>query len=180
VYKRALAAGGASLYEPTDMPYGDREGGVKDPSGNMWFIATHQQPGQFAPDGFHSITTGFQVAGADRLLAFLERAFHAETVDMARNESGGVGHATLRIADSVVELSEAHGQWKPLTVSIHFYVPDADAAYHSAIAAGGTSLREPAQMDYGERSASVADPCGNFWFIATRTEPDIYRAGEKV
>ncbi len=42
VYRRALAAGARSLYEPADKDYGDREAGVKDASGNHWYIATHQ------------------------------------------------------------------------------------------------------------------------------------------
>jgi PhnB protein len=41
VYKRALQAGAASLSEPADQPYGDRIAGVKDPFGNVWYIATH-------------------------------------------------------------------------------------------------------------------------------------------
>jgi uncharacterized glyoxalase superfamily protein PhnB len=41
VYKRAVKAGGETIMEPTDMFYGDRSGGVKDPSGNSWFVATH-------------------------------------------------------------------------------------------------------------------------------------------
>ena len=41
-YQRALKAGAISLEEPQDMPYGDRRGMVKDPSGNVWQIATHQ------------------------------------------------------------------------------------------------------------------------------------------
>ncbi len=43
VYQRAVEAGGNSFMEPTDMFYGDRSGGVKDPSGNSWFIATHKE-----------------------------------------------------------------------------------------------------------------------------------------
>ena len=43
VYQRAIKAGGNSIMEPTDMFYGDRSGGVKDPSGNSWFIATHKE-----------------------------------------------------------------------------------------------------------------------------------------
>jgi PhnB protein len=42
VYARALAAGGVSLYEPSIKPYGDCEAGVRDPSGNFWYIATRQ------------------------------------------------------------------------------------------------------------------------------------------
>jgi PhnB protein len=41
VYERALKAGATSISEPTDQPYGDRSGGVKDPFGNQWYIATH-------------------------------------------------------------------------------------------------------------------------------------------
>jgi PhnB protein len=41
VYGRALAAGAVSVGEPTTQFYGDRHGGVKDPSGNVWWIATH-------------------------------------------------------------------------------------------------------------------------------------------
>jgi PhnB protein len=41
VYRRALAAGAKSVSEPTDHPYGDRSGGVIDPFGNTWYIATH-------------------------------------------------------------------------------------------------------------------------------------------
>ncbi|MGA3295435.1 MAG: VOC family protein [Candidatus Acidiferrales bacterium] len=41
VYDRALKAGATSLNPPADQPYGDRNGGVKDPFGNTWYIATH-------------------------------------------------------------------------------------------------------------------------------------------
>jgi len=47
VYKRALQAGAASLSEPADQPYGDRIAGVKDPFGNVWYIATHIEDVQF-------------------------------------------------------------------------------------------------------------------------------------
>ncbi len=43
VYQTAIKAGGKSVMEPTDMFYGDRSGGVKDPAGNSWFIATHKE-----------------------------------------------------------------------------------------------------------------------------------------
>jgi Uncharacterized protein conserved in bacteria len=42
-YRRALEAGAVSLYEPADMPYGERSGGIKDEFGNSWFIATFQR-----------------------------------------------------------------------------------------------------------------------------------------
>lgn len=39
-FARAVAAGGKALREPTDMPYGDRSGGLLDPCGNQWWLAT--------------------------------------------------------------------------------------------------------------------------------------------
>ena len=41
LYRQAIAAGGTSIGEPTDQFYGDRHGGIKDPSGNSWWLATH-------------------------------------------------------------------------------------------------------------------------------------------
>jgi uncharacterized glyoxalase superfamily protein PhnB len=48
IYRRAIGAGGKSLSEPADQFYGDRHAGLTDPSGNMWWIATHKE--DVAPD----------------------------------------------------------------------------------------------------------------------------------
>ncbi len=53
---------------------------------------------------------------------------------------------------------------------INLYVPDTDALYHSALAAGATSIREPADQFYGDRSGGVRDVCGNEWWMATHIE----------
>jgi PhnB protein len=43
VYTRALHAGATSTSAPADPFYGDRSAGLKDPIGNQWWIATHQE-----------------------------------------------------------------------------------------------------------------------------------------
>ena len=43
VYKKALNNGAVSLMPPEDRFYGNREGGVKDPQGNTWWIAQFQR-----------------------------------------------------------------------------------------------------------------------------------------
>jgi PhnB protein len=179
-YRRAIAAGGRSLYEPRDMEYCDREGGVKDPSGNDWYIATHRRAtpkgaeqklgNPFASQGFRSVTPGLNVTGAAALLQFLEKSFGASIVDKKAGTNGTVGHATVQIGDSVLECSEAHGQWGPRPVAIHVYVPDVDRVYCAAIAAGATSLAEPKDQFYGERSGAAMDAWGNHWYIATHQE----------
>ncbi len=167
-YERALAAGATSLYAPMDQPYGDREGGITDPCGNSWYIGTHRATG-LAPEGFRSVTSGLQVRGSGRMLDFLKQAFAAEETMCERTPEGNILHAMLRIGDSVAELGEAHGAFPPLRCAIHLYVPDAEAVYERALAAGAKSVYPPTDQPYGERSGGVEDAWGNQWYIATYT-----------
>ncbi len=167
-YQRALEAGATSLYAPMDQPYGDREGGITDPCGNSWYIATHRATG-LAPQGFRSVTPGLQVRGSGALLDFLKQAFDTEETLCERTPDGNVRHAMLRIGDSVVELGEAHRAFGPKQCGIHLYVPDADAVYARALAAGGKSIYPMTDQPYGERSGGVQDAWGNQWYIATYT-----------
>jgi PhnB protein len=170
VYKRAVEAGGQSLYEPRDMEYGDREGGIQDPSGNHWYIATHKAGKHFAPEGLRSVTPGMSVKDAARFLQFLVNAFAAKVVEKNEAANGVVGHAKVRIGDSVLECSEAHGKWGTRTATMHLYVPDVDAVYERVLKAGATSLSEPKDQFYGERSGGVTDGWGNNWYVATHQE----------
>ena len=159
-YRRAIAAGAKSLYEPTNQPYGDREAGVVDPRGIEWFLATRLEGGP-RPAGYGTVTTGFRATGAKQMLEFLQKAFGAVHV------AGGVEHAELRLGETMIELSEAHGQWGPTRGAFHLYVSDCDAVYAEALRAGATSMWGPEDKPYGERSAGVKDAWGNQWYIAT-------------
>ncbi|MGH8937106.1 MAG: VOC family protein [Acidimicrobiia bacterium] len=122
------------------------------------------------PDGYHSVTPYLIVEGADKLLDFLKRAFSAEeTVRMPRPD-GSVAHAEVRIGDSIVMLGDAGEQWSPMPGMINLYVEDCDATYLRALEAGATSLQEPEDQFYGDRTAGVRDPVGNHWWIATHVE----------
>ncbi len=168
-YARAVAAGAATLNPPTDMPYGDREADITDPFGNNWYIGTRQQGGP-VPPGMHTVTPTLHVKGTDRLIDFIKQAFGAEELDRTLAPDGAVMHAQLRLGDSVLELGEASDFVAPMPCGIHYYVPDADAVYARALAAGATSLTTPADTHYGDRGAGVTDPFGNYWFIATHTK----------
>ncbi|HYI10032.1 MAG TPA: VOC family protein [Thermoanaerobaculia bacterium] len=160
VYRRALAAGATSLSEPVVQPYGDREAGVVDQWGTEWFIATHLEGGP-RPPGYGTVTTGFRAVGAQQMIEFLGKAFGAVHV------SGGVEHAELRLGETLIELSEAHGRWGPTRGAFHLFVSDCDAVYAEALRAGATSLWAPEDKPYGERSGGVTDAWGNQWYIAT-------------
>ena len=118
-------------------------------------------------EGFHTVTPYLIVQGAPRLIDFMVQTLDAEEVRRDLRTDGTIMNAEVRIADSVVELAEAGEQWPARPGSLHVYVRDTDATYRRALTAGGSSLYEPADMPYGERSAGVLDPTGNHWYFAT-------------
>ncbi len=164
-YARALAAGATSIGAPMDHEYGERGASVKDAAGNHWYLATAFGPSP-VPEGLHSVNIYLSPSGTPSLIEFLTRAFSAEVVQ--RHEAGGaVVHAKVRIGDSILEMGEAHGDYQAMPCAIHLYVPDADATYAQAVAAGATSINAPSDTPYGDRYAAVTDPHGNQWYIAT-------------
>ena len=167
VYRRALEAGATSLHPVEEMPYGERSGSVRDPFGNHWYIATYHGAGHI-PEGLRTVNSYLHAAGADKLIGFLKQAFGGEEIEVYRPDAGGpVVHAKVRLGDTILEMGEARGQYGPMPMGLHFYVPDVDAAYRGALEAGATSISAPADQPYGERGAGVQDPAGNSWFLAT-------------
>ena len=121
-------------------------------------------------DGYHTVTPYLTVEGVPKLLDFLKRAFDAKEVERVSRADETLGHAEVRIGDSVVMMGEARGEWAPVSSTLYLYVTDTDAVYNRALAAGATSLMEPADQFYGDRNAGVRDPVGNLWWIATHKE----------
>jgi uncharacterized glyoxalase superfamily protein PhnB len=73
----------------------------------------------------------------------------------------------MRIGDSIVLVSDASAR-RAMSAFLYVYVPDADATYRRALAAGARSLEAPADLPYGDRRCMVEDEWGNTWQIATR------------
>jgi PhnB protein len=166
VYAQALQAGATSLDEPKDQEYGERSGSVKDPAGNYWYIATHQGK-TYTPEGLNSVNVYLHPLRAEPVINFLKRAFGARELAKYASPDGVVHHAEIRVGDSVVEMGEAHGKYEPMPAMFYLYVPDCDAVYRRALAAGATSISEPVDQPYGDRSGGVKDAFGNQWYIAT-------------
>ena len=127
-------------------------------------------PAKYVPDGFSSVTPYLIVTGVARLLDFLTQAFGADELSRHARPDGTIMHASVRIGDSVVMMGEPVSPWSPMPASVHLYVPDVDATFKLAMAAGGVPLREPETAFYGDRTAGVKDPSGNHWWIATHVE----------
>jgi PhnB protein len=166
VYQRALEAGATSQTAPLE-DHGERVASIVDVAGNEWYIAKRLS-GSHTDEGLRSVNVCFHPRGAAEMVDFLKRAFAAEEMAVYRLTPGGpLAHAKIRIGDSVVEMGEAHGPWQPKDTMLHLYVDDVDAWYERAVAGGATSASEPADAPYGDRVASVTDPFGNLWYLAT-------------
>lgn len=168
-YRRAMEAGATSIHEPVDQPYGDREGSVTDAAGNNWYITT-RRISDYAPAGYGDILIGFMPNGSARFVDFLTAAFGAETIMRHDTPDGTVGHARIRIGDSIVMVSEARGRYQPMPAGVYMYVENADEIYERAIRAGATVLYPIADMPYGDRMGGVTDAFGNEWYIATHVK----------
>jgi uncharacterized glyoxalase superfamily protein PhnB len=169
VYRRALEAGGTSLEEPVDQGYGDREAGIKDPTGNVWWIATHKLgPAEtYIPAGLRPVTPFLHPIGAGGLIDFMKQAFGAEEISRQQSPEGMIHHAMVRIGDSMIEMGEAHGDAQPMPPALYMYVENLDETYQQALDAGATSLQPPKDQVYGDRTAWVQDAWGNVWYLAS-------------
>jgi PhnB protein len=165
-YQRAMAAGATSIYKPMTQPWGDRDAGVTDAGGNNWYINT-RRVAEHAPAGQGDILLGFNPKGADRFIEFLITVFGAELMFRHDAPDGRVRHARAKIGNSVLMVSEPHGEYQTKLPGVYMYVENADEIYERAIRAGATSLYPMADMPYGDRMGGVTDPFGIEWYIAT-------------
>ena len=130
------------------------------------------------PEGFRSLTQYLIVDGAANFFQFIQNAFGATEKFLACGENGAIHHAEARLGSSIIEFADASERYKAMPAGLHYYVKNSDQVYARAVRAGGTSLHEPANRDYGDREAGVRDPAANFWFISTHSagssfQPDI-------
>jgi PhnB protein len=172
VCKKALAAGATLIDEPRDQEYGERSGSVKDPAGNIWYIATHKGESYIAK-GLNNVNAYLLPLRAEPVITFLKRAFGAQELAKYASPDGVVHHAEIRVGDSVVEMGEAYGphsKYEPMPAMFYVYVPDCDAVYQRALASGAKSIQAPTDHPYGDRSGGVTDPFGNTWYIATHVK----------
>jgi len=168
-YKSALAAGATSLDEPRDQDYGERSATVKDAAGNFWYIATHKGE-SYIPKGLNNVNVYLHPRRAEPVINFMKRALGASEIAKYASPDGVVHHAEIRVGDSVVEMGEAHDKYEPMPAMFYVYVPDSDALYRRALAAGAKSLHEPTDQPYGDRNSAVTDPFGNTWYFATHVK----------
>jgi uncharacterized glyoxalase superfamily protein PhnB len=133
-------------------------------------MTTKPNPVRPMPEGYSTVTPWIIVRGAVQFLDYVKEAFGAEELARVYNEDGAIGHAEVRIGDSVVMMFDAKEQWPDTPSFFRLYVEDGDAVYQRALAAGGASVTEMTELFFGDRVGRVRDPFGNIWWIQTRLE----------
>ena len=123
------------------------------------------------PEGFHTVTPFIVADNAAQFISFLTKAFDAKLLyQMKIEETNKISHATIKIGDSIVMISDVSDKMNVSPCMLYLYVEDVDSVYKKALNAKGTSIREPLTEFYGDRSAGVKDAWGNQWWIATHVE----------
>jgi PhnB protein len=123
------------------------------------------------PGGKSTVTPYVAAKGADRFLDFVEEVFKTGKAARVRNPDGTVGHAEIRVGDSVIMAFDSRPEWPETPAFLSVYVDDADQVVARALAAGA-ALVTPVTTSgiVGDRGGRVRDPAGNIWWVQTHLE----------
>jgi len=127
------------------------------------------------PPGFHSLSVHLAVNGAAKYADFLKNAFGAQEISRSPGPGGKLMHVQMKIGDSMLMFADdfsAEFGMPPLAQGrmpfhMHLYVPDADATWDQALAAGCSITMPIADQFWGDRYGQVKDPYGMTWAIST-------------
>jgi PhnB protein len=130
------------------------------------------------PDGHRTVAPYLAIKNAASALEFYKKAFGAIETYKLIIPDGRVGHAELRLGDSLIMLADEFPEFGGKApeslggspVSIHLYVDDVDAFVKKAVAEGARELKPVADQFYGDRSGQLQDPFGHLWWVATHKE----------
>jgi PhnB protein len=130
------------------------------------------------PENYPRVTPYLVVEGAAEAIDFYTRVFGAKEQMRMPAPGGKIGHAEIKIGDSVVMLADAvpeMGHKSPRAlggspISLLLYVEDADATVKKATENGGKVVRPVENQFYGDRMGGIEDPFGHQWYVATHVE----------
>lgn len=130
------------------------------------------------PDGYHSVTPYLAIKGAAKALDFYKQALGAIELFRVDGPGGTIGHAEIKIGDSIIMLADEFPQMGfrgpeslgGSPVGLMIYVADVDTQFAQALAAGGTVIKPLQNQFYGDRSGTFKDPFGHMWTISTHVE----------
>jgi PhnB protein len=130
------------------------------------------------PKGYHSITPYLIIDEAAKAIKFYKKVFGAKEVMRMDQPDGKVGHAELKIGDSIIMLADecpAKNAKSPTAfggsaIAIHLYIKDVDTVVKRAVKLGAKLTRPVVDMFYGDRAGEIVDPFGHKWYVSTHVE----------
>jgi len=122
------------------------------------------------PDGYTTVAPWIVTDDSGALLDFITRAFDGEELGHVPLQDGSIGHAEIRIGDTVVLAFDRREGWPAMPSLLRVWVPDADAAMARAVELGGSVVTAASDSAFGQRGGRVRDPFGNIWWVATQVE----------
>ena len=129
------------------------------------------------------------IKGAADAIAYYKKVLGAELVVRFDAPDGGVMHAEMTVGPARFMLTEERAEYgarSPLTIggsasTAVVHVPDVDKVVASAVASGAKITMPLADQFWGDRSASLVDPFGHNWMVATHIEdPSPEEIGKRV
>lgn len=122
------------------------------------------------PEGYSTVQPWLVTRDTARLLDFISTAFGGQEIARVPTEDEGIGHAEIRVGDSVLLAFDSQPDWPDTPSMLRIYVDDAEAAFDRAIAAGARVVTALDDSAWGDRGGRVRDPLGNIWWVAQRVE----------
>ena len=128
------------------------------------------------PQGFHTVTAHLILDEAASTIDWYKKALGAEELGRSNGPDGKIMHAEIKVGDTILMVNDAMmGGKGPKALggspaSLWVYVPDCDALFGRATAAGAQVVMPMADQFWGDRTGTVTDPSGYQWTIATRKE----------
>jgi uncharacterized glyoxalase superfamily protein PhnB len=124
-------------------------------------IGENSKASRFQPNGWPTIIPRIFTLDVGGVVGFLKSVF-----DGAGEIRIGVP-VEIRIGESMIMVSDGGGIRGTLPSFLYVYVYDTDETYRRAMNADAVAIEAPADMPYGDRRATIRDPWGNIWQIAT-------------
>lgn len=122
------------------------------------------------PAEYGSLTPYLVIPKCAEAIEFYKKVFDATETTRMPMPDGSIGHAELKIGDSILMLASGGAEWPATSSLTCLYVEDCDAVFTRAVAAGAKVLEPVSDKFYGDRAGSIQDPYGQRWSIMTHKE----------
>jgi PhnB protein len=166
---------------------------VRDPFGDLWIIATHQraaapeeaamQESAQSQESRHGVMPFMYIEDAAGAFEFYQKVFGATELQREVQPGGKVSHLQMAIGETRLMLRDATTkdlaeyrakgfartphQLGGTPLHLYIYVPDPDAVFNRAIAAGSKVTDPLGDQEWGDRCGGFQDPFGHIWYVAT-------------